>query len=100
MQAYTAATNTNVVAVLDATATVRYKIQGVHVSYSGTPTNGLLQIKAGDTTIYEISITSAGPAPIYFNPPIAGDIGQDFTFTLAAGGVGITGRINIDSLGG
>lgn len=76
-------------------AGVRHCITGLAWSYSGAPTNGNLKIEAGATTYFSIDIVAAGPGIITF--PVAKKFADNTSvvISLAAGGAGITGKVNI-----
>jgi len=78
-------------------------IQSIEWSYDGVPTGGGLVITVDGTTVWSVDITAAGPghfdwsiAPRIFSD-FAGGIptkDQEVVVTLAAGGVGISGKLN------
>jgi hypothetical protein len=74
-----------------------HAIGGVAWSYNGTPTGGNLIIQDGSTTIFQIDVTAAGPGFIPFDPPLAITAGNALTATLAAGGSGVSGKVNFAS---
>lgn len=67
-------------------------IDQIEASYDGTPTDGKLTITDGGTTVWEIDVTAARESIIF-----AGGLKCDQTtvVTLAAGGAGVTGKINV-----
>jgi hypothetical protein len=67
---------------------------GVYWSYNATPTNGNLQIADGANVIVNIDITAAGAGFLPFTPPKKGSVNTALTITLAAGGAGVSGKIN------
>src|SRR5947209_7971219 len=76
-------------------AGVQHCLSGVAWSYSAAPTNGNLKIEDGSgNTIFSVDITAAGPGFIPFNPPKKGTAATALIITLAAGGTGISGKIN------
>jgi hypothetical protein len=63
-------------------------------SYDGAPTGGKITIKEGLVTLFEVDVTQGGPGQLLLNP-IVGMTGDSVvTITLAAGGAGVTGKIN------
>lgn len=99
----TAAANTAVIVTLPATADVMHVLAAAHVSYSGAPTGGKLTIAVGaaPTTIYEVDISAAVPPPFNFagGPDCFGvhgsKVNEQMVITLAAGGAGVVGKLNI-----
>ncbi len=84
-------------------ATITYAAAGAgraHVlhqldaSYSAAPTGGRLTVQNGATTIFDVDINAAGPQRFVFDPPILGSANSALTITLAAGGTGISGKLN------
>jgi hypothetical protein len=86
----------------NAAATVTYNaivglshvLSGVAWSYSGSPTGGNLQITDGGTVVFELDITSAGPGFVPFSPPKRFAVDSQVVITLAAGGSGVSGKVN------
>lgn len=71
---------------------------GVYWSYTAAPTNGNLKIEdVSGTTVFNLDITAAGPGFVQFEPPIFGTANSAFIVTLAAGGSGISGKVNINA---
>lgn len=76
----------------------QHNISSVVWSYSGSPTGGNLKIEDGSgTTVFSVDITSAGPGFIPFGPAIRGSTNTAMIVTLAAGGSGVSGKINAPS---
>ena len=84
---------TAAVVTFAAIATRMHSFKQIVWSYDGTPVGGRLSITIGATTVFDISITAGGPGfiPLDFKAPK----NQAVTVTLASGGVGITGKLNI-----
>ena len=79
-------------------AGVSHVISGVAWSYSAAPTGGNLKIEdASGTTVFSVDITAAGPGFIPFQSPLKGTANAAMILTLAAGGSGVTGKV--DALG-
>jgi hypothetical protein len=73
----------------------RHIIEGVAWSYNDTPTGGNLQIDDGAGHIFfEIDITASGPGFIPFSPEMSSQ-GVQLIITLAAGGQGVIGKLNV-----
>lgn len=91
------AANTAAVVTYAADTDEKHVIHGVAWSYSGGPTNGNLKIEdVSGTTIFTMDITAAGPGSIIFPRPIRGAaINTAMIVTLAAGGSGISGKVNV-----
>lgn len=63
-------------------------------SYSAQPTGGQLTITTGGEVIFQIDITEGGPG--FLPVQLRGKLGQNLVVTLAAGGGGVTGKINVE----
>jgi hypothetical protein len=75
---------------------VQHCIGGVAWSYNATPTGGNLLIEDGaGNTVFSMDITAAGAGVVYFMPPKKGTAATLFRVTLAAGGVGVSGKVSI-----
>ena len=90
----TSGANAAITVTLAASAGNRHHVVEVIASYSGTPTGGRLTSTglAGDQL--DVDVTASGPAPISF-PPVTGAGSGAVTFTLAAGGAGVVGKLNV-----
>jgi len=73
----------------------RHCIGGVAWSYDDDPTGGNLQITVNGLIVFSVDITSGGPGFIPFEPPMMAPAGTPVVITLAAGGAGIAGKVNI-----
>ena len=93
------ATGTNAAATITiaaAGADVSNLVSGVSWSYNGLPTGGRITISDGETIVYDIDITAAGTG---FLPVMRkGSANTAMTVTLAAGGSGVVGKINLDAI--
>lgn len=69
-------------------------VHQVQWSYSAAPTGGRLQISSGGD-LFDINIANGGPGSIAFDPPRRCAAASVVTVALAAGGAGITGKINV-----
>ncbi len=72
----------------------KQEILGVSWSYDGAPTAGNLKVESpAGTVLQSWDITAAGPGFI-ITPDLHGGDGADMIITLAAGGSGVTGKVN------
>lgn len=86
--------NTAAVVTLPAVAGSRTRIEQITWSYSNSPTNGGVTITGLEGDDYQFGITAGGPGFV----PTAGVRSESNTaavITLAAGGSGISGKINV-----
>lgn len=91
------AVNTAAVITLAAAAYTRHVVDQITGGYNTAPTGGSLTIAAtvnGTAVSQVIPITSAGGFVIRNEPPLQGDENTVVTITLAAGGAGVTGKLN------
>lgn len=73
-----------------------YSIRQVICSYNATPTDGKLTIENGSGNIQHTTyITTAGAAPIEFVGAVQGSDNTAVIITLAAGGDGVKGAVNV-----
>ena len=87
--------NTAAVLTYSAVSDRRHALTGVAWSYSAAPTGGNLKIEDGSgTTVFSVDVTAAGPGFIPFDPPLAGRANTALIVTLAAGGSGVSGKVN------
>jgi hypothetical protein len=89
------ASNTNAVVTLPAVIEKRYGVTKIVWSYSGDPTAGSLTVTDGGSTIRSIAITKGGPGALTFGA-CGGTVNSAIVVTLAAGGVGITGTLDVE----
>lgn len=76
-------------------AGISHVISGIAWSYSGAPTAGNLKVEDGSgTTVFSVDITAAGPGFIPFSTPLKGTANTAMIITLAAGGSGVSGKVN------
>lgn len=64
-------------------------------SYDGDPTAGTLTVQDGSAVWLKIDITAKGPGQIVFDPPLKGTAATAMVVTLAAGGAGVSGIVNV-----
>lgn len=77
-------------------AGISHVLDGVVVSYSGSPTGGKVQIKEASTTVFEVDITGSGAVVIPVKRKFAANTA--FSVVLAAGGSGVIGKVAISNL--
>ena len=88
------AANTAAVITLAATASKKHYIPRVVWSYDAAPTGGRLTITDDGTTVFDLSITAAGPGVIDVGIESAA-VNKAMVITLAAGGGVVVGKVNI-----
>jgi len=77
------------------TSRARYEFSGcIYWSYSADPTGGRLRI-AGGGFGFDVDITTGGPGFIPFSIPQHATNNTAIVITLAAGGAGIVGKLNL-----
>ena len=72
------------------------RIQYVHHvqwSYNPAPTGGRLTITVAGNTKFEVDILAGGPGG--FGIELAGGVNEAIVITLAAGGGGVVGKLNV-----
>ena len=89
------AANTAAVVTLAAVAGRRNVVYQVAASYSATPTGGRLTITDGGVTVLDVGISAGGLTNLVLDPGLAGGPNAEVVATLAAGGSGIIGRLNV-----
>lgn len=93
---YATASNAAAVVTVAAAATKCHAISGLAWSYSGSPTSGMVKIEDGSgTTVFSLDITAAGPGSVLFGKPMRGTVNTALIVTLAAGGGGVVGKVNL-----
>jgi hypothetical protein len=91
------ASNTAAIITYAALTGYSHVLAGLKWSYDAAPTGGNLKITDGGTLVFSEDITAAGPGFFDFEPPIMGTPGAAVVITLAAGGGGISGKVNCPS---
>ena len=72
------------------------RIYGVHWSYSGgDPGNGSLDFSVDGVSLWSVDIAKEGPGGFDFASPIVYEGSISAVWTLADGGSGITGQLNL-----
>jgi hypothetical protein len=66
----------------------------IYWSYSATPTNGRLTVMGGGFN-FDVDITAGGVGYIHWPVPEYAANGQQIVVTLAAGGAGVVGKLNL-----
>lgn len=89
--------NTAAVVTIAAVTGVAHELEFISFSYDAAPTNGNLKIESpSGTTLQEFYVTAAGPGFIPFSgSAVKGASGQAMIITLAAGGSGVSGIVNV-----
>lgn len=96
---FTVEANKTAAVVLAAPGEARsHAIHAVDFSYSNTPTNGQLKITDGITT-YSVAVTSGGPGPLDFDPPMVFAPNRAVSGSLSAGGPGVSGYFGFSARG-
>jgi hypothetical protein len=88
--------NTAAVVTIDAATGQTHVLFEVHWSYSGNPTGGRLTVTSGDTTLVDLNITAGGPDSLVLPRGLAGVAAANLVVTLAAGGEGVTGKLQVN----
>lgn len=89
------AANTAAVVTFAAETGKRHHLVSVAWSYSAAPTGGNLKVEdASGTRVFSVDVTAAGPGSLQFENALRGEVGNALIVTLAAGGAGISGKVN------
>lgn len=92
------ASNTAAVVTLAAGGSgVSHVLYGVAWSYDGDPTGGALTITVDAATWFKVDIVKAGPGQFSWTPPYKATANKQVVVTLAAGGSGVSGIVNVHS---
>jgi hypothetical protein len=81
-----------VIAIASPGAGLSLQLNQLTFSYSAAPTNGVLTVQQGGTTIYRSAVSAAGVGPVVTGIKLAANTAM--TITLSAGGAGVVGDIN------
>lgn len=95
--AHAPAANTAAVITLAAASGTRHVVDKIFGGYDLTPTGGSLTIAStvlATAVSMVMPIGTIGPIVLNLDPPLQGDDNTAITITLAAGGAGVTGKIN------
>jgi hypothetical protein len=74
---------------------VKHVLGGIYWSYNDTPSGGSVSVVDGSTSVFSEGVTSGGPGYFPFQPPMSLTENAQMIVTLAAGGAGVTGRLNL-----
>lgn len=85
------ASNTIATKTIAAMVGIRHILMKIVWSYSAAPTGGRLTVTDGGSTVFDIDITSGGPGSLSLMIPMVPN--SAMVVSLAAGGVGITGKL-------
>lgn len=93
------AANTAAVVTLAASSGQAYRLTLLAYSYSASPTGGRVTIADGVSTVFDLDVTSTWEVLTHLTPGgILITSGNACTITLAAGGAGISGKLNVGYL--
>jgi len=90
--------NTAAVTTIAVDAEQFWVLDYVRWSYDGVPTGGKVTVAIDGTTVDEFDITASGPGILHYYPGLYAedqDKNETLVVTLAAGGVGVTGKLMI-----
>ncbi len=91
----TGSANADTVVTYAAQEHIKHVIDQIICSYASDPTNGRVRVEVGGNVIFDVHVTSKGPAPIPLVPGIEGGKNEAVVVTLSAGGSGIIGKLNV-----
>lgn len=90
-----AATNAAATKTYAAVARRSHVLIWIGWSYSADPTGGKLTVENGvGTTVFEVDITKGDPGALFF-PDLPMSVNTALIVTLAAGGAGVLGKLNV-----
>lgn len=93
--AATAAANTAVVTTYAAAPFARHRLTWLALSYSAAPAGGRITVTDGGSTILDLDTLTLQESVIPLPPGgLQGSVNTAMTVTLAAGGVGVVGKLN------
>lgn len=91
----TAAANTAVVTTYAAVAGQRHRLTLLDASYSAAPAGARVLVQDGAATVYDHDYGATQPSSVPIPPGgIQGSVNTQMVVTLAAGGAGVTGKLN------
>jgi len=93
----TASSNNAVAITKTGVSKRRWILKSVQWSYAGGTVTGKLTITDGSTDIFEVDITATGPGG-YTDLNIPVTAGANLVVTLGAGGSGVTGKLNTQTV--
>lgn len=86
--------NTAASITLTASPDQRHKLQEVLWSYSGTPT-GKITVTGLEGDDMDVDVTAGGTGAIPLPPAAYGRVNTSVVITIAAGGAGVIGKLNV-----
>ena len=88
------ASNTAAVLTFAAVPNCRQAVYKIIWSYDSDPTGGQLTVTTGGEVLFQVDVTVGGPGfiPIL----VTGKLNQNLVITLAAGGAGVSGKVNVE----
>lgn len=88
-------TATAAVITVAAVQKTQLEIDSIAWSYDTAPTGGNLKVESpSGTTIFELSISAAGPGQMLFSSGLVGAVSQAVIITLASGAGSVQGIVN------
>ncbi len=91
------ASNTAAIVALAASAGVYHSVEQVSWSFDETPSSATLTLSTTGQDDFVLSVPFKGARSHVFVNGFSGDSGDAVTITLAAGGSGVTGKLNVCS---
>ena len=90
------AANVDAIARWEAEGGRRHAIAGLIVSYSAIPAGGRVYVADGSGSIlFDVDLATAGAHVFNFTQALVAPEGGALVVTLAAGGAGVTGKVNV-----
>jgi hypothetical protein len=89
----TSADNGAATITLAAVASRAHFVHHLQWSYNGSPSGGRLFITVAGVTKFDVDVTTGGPGG--FGLELAGGTNEAVVVTLAAGGAGVIGKLNV-----
>src|SRR5437667_11090397 len=95
----TALAGTAVTVTLSAVAGAYHQVHNISWSYSAMPTGGRITVTDGGTTVVDFDLVQDpfDSLPTSLLPILSVAQNTDMVITLAAGGIGVTGKLVIDA---
>jgi hypothetical protein len=89
----TSADNGAATITLAAVASRSHFVHHLQWSYNGSPSAGRLFITSDGVTKFDVDVTTGGPGG--FGLELIGGVNETVVITLAAGGAGVIGKLNV-----
>lgn len=89
------AANTDAVVTFSAQPGIAHAITGIQWSYNDGPTGGQIDITIGGVEVFKQYVTAGGAGFYQFPNGLKGAAGSAMVITLAAGGAGVSGSLDI-----